>query len=44
MELWTCEVTGARKSHRLHGYLLTNGGTLFAQVPFDNPYLKVSSR
>lgn len=44
LNIWTCEVTGPRKSRRLHGYLLTNGGTLFAEMPFDNPYLKLLTR
>lgn len=39
LNIWTCEVTGPRKRRRLHGYLLTDKGELFAEVPFDNPYL-----
>jgi len=39
LNIWTCEVTGPRKSRRLHGYLLLDGNTLFSEVPFDNPHL-----
>jgi integrating conjugative element relaxase (TIGR03760 family) len=41
LNIWTCEVTGPRKSRRLHGYLLIDGGTLFADGAPDNPYLKL---
>jgi len=41
LNIWTCEVTGPRKSRRLHGYLLLDGSALFTEVPFDNPYLKL---
>jgi integrating conjugative element relaxase (TIGR03760 family) len=41
LNIWSCEVTGPRKSRRLHGYLLADGRALFVQVPFDNPYLKL---
>ncbi len=39
LNIWTCEVTGPRKSRRLHGYLLTSPDALFQEVPADNPYL-----
>jgi hypothetical protein len=39
LNIWTCEVTGLRKSRRLHGYLLIDGSALFAESPPDNPYL-----
>jgi len=42
LNIWTCEVTGPRKSRRLHGYLLTHGDTLFDDIPPDNPYLTLS--
>lgn len=38
LNIWTCEVTGPRKSRRLHGYLLSPEA-LFQEVPPDNPYL-----
>lgn len=41
LNIWTCEVTGARKSRRVHGYLLTDGQSIFAEVPADNPYLRL---
>jgi integrating conjugative element relaxase (TIGR03760 family) len=41
LNIWTCEVTGQRKSRRLHGYLLVDSSALFAETPFDNPYLKL---
>ncbi len=39
--IWTCEVTGPRKSRRLHGYLLREPSSLFDEVPPNNPYLSV---
>ncbi len=36
LNIWTCEVTGPRKSRRLHGYL-----SLFDTTPPNNPYLSV---
>jgi len=41
LNIWTCEVTGPRKSRRLHGYLLEDAGQLFAAMPPDNPYLSL---
>lgn len=41
LNLWTCEVTGPRKSRRLHGYLLANPKQLFDDMPPNNPYLSV---
>lgn len=42
LNIWTCEVTGPRKSRRLHGYLLALPSALFAEVPPDNPYLSLA--
>ncbi|WP_234265434.1 MobH family relaxase [Hydrogenophaga sp. NFH-34] len=39
LNIWTCEVTGPRKSRRLHGYLLQEPTLLFTEVPPNNPYL-----
>lgn len=39
LNIWTCEVTGPRKSRRLHGYLLLSADAVFDQMPLDNPYL-----
>jgi integrating conjugative element relaxase (TIGR03760 family) len=41
LNIWTCEVTGPRKSRRLHGYLLQDPKCLFEEIPPDNPYLSV---
>lgn len=41
LNIWTCEVTGPRKTRQLHGYLLTEPGSLFGDVPCDNPYLRL---
>lgn len=42
VNIWTCEVTGLRKSRKLHGYLLHDPSQLFAQVPPNNPFLSCS--
>ncbi|WP_251865475.1 MobH family relaxase [Achromobacter sp. Marseille-Q4962] len=42
LNIWTCDVTGPRKSRRLHGYLLAAPSALFAEVPPDNPYLSLA--
>lgn len=41
LNIWTCEVTGPRKSRRLHGYLLKAPGCLFSESPLNNPYLSL---
>jgi integrating conjugative element relaxase (TIGR03760 family) len=43
LNIWTCDVTGPRKSRRLHGYLLARPDALFGEVPPDNPYLRLAS-
>jgi hypothetical protein len=43
LNIWTCEVTGPRKSLRLHGYLLQSPSHLFDEIPPNNPYLTVSA-
>ena len=40
LNIWTCEVTGPRKSRRLHGYLLS-APSVFQEMPPDNPYLRL---
>jgi len=42
LSIWTCEVTGPRKSRRLHGYLLADGSVLFNEPLLNNPYLTLS--
>jgi integrating conjugative element relaxase (TIGR03760 family) len=39
LNVWQCKVEGPRKTRRLHGYVLEDPHTLFADVPRDNPYL-----
>ncbi|MBK3848978.1 MobH family relaxase [Stutzerimonas xanthomarina] len=41
LNIWTCEVTGPRKSRRLHGYLLADPRHLFEELPPNNPYLQL---
>ncbi|UDM06186.1 TraI domain-containing protein [Halomonas sp. NyZ770] len=41
LNIWTCEVTGPRKSRRLHGYLLEEPAHIFDTVPPNNPYLSL---
>ncbi|MGQ0697477.1 MAG: MobH family relaxase [Panacagrimonas sp.] len=41
LNIWICEVTGPRKSRRLHGYLFTDSASLFQETPPDNPYLRL---
>jgi len=41
LNIWTCEVTGPRKFHRLHGYLMTDAQVVFSELLHDNPYLSV---
>lgn len=43
LNIWSCEVTGPRKTRRLHGYLLKDPRLLFDDVPPNNPYLAVMS-
>lgn len=43
LNIWNCEVTGPRKSRRLHGYLLTSADSLFHETPPDNPYLRLAN-
>ncbi|MFG7103580.1 MobH family relaxase [Burkholderia pseudomallei] len=42
LNIWTCEVTGPRKSRRLHGYLLEAPVVVFQEQHIDNPYLVLS--
>lgn len=43
LNIWICEVTGPRKSRKLHGYLLLHPQQLFDEVPPNNPYLSLKS-
>ncbi|HDQ8934267.1 MAG: MobH family relaxase [Comamonas sp.] len=42
LNIWTCEVTGPRKSRRLHGYLLLEPRSIFNDQPPNNPFLKLA--
>jgi hypothetical protein len=42
LNIWTCTVTGPRKSRRLHGYLLEDPRLLLTDMPPNNPYLSIS--
>lgn len=39
LNIWVCQVTGPRKSRRLHGYLLNEPRHLINGLPPNNPYL-----
>lgn len=41
LNIWRCEVTGPRKSRRLHGYLLQDPSQFFSDMPVNNPYLSL---
>jgi len=41
LNIWTCNVTGPRKSRCLHGYMLNNADDLFDVRPDSNPYLSL---
>ncbi len=42
LNIWTCEVTGPRKSRKLHGYLLLEPCSIFSDEPPNNPFLKLA--
>ena len=42
LNIWTCEVTGPRKSRRLHGYLMEDASLVLTEVPPNNPYLSLT--
>jgi len=43
LNIWTCDVVGPRKSKQLRGYLLEDPRTIFNEVPFDNPSLRLKA-
>ncbi|MBY4674336.1 TraI domain-containing protein [Burkholderia multivorans] len=43
LNIFTCDVTGPRKSRRVHGYLLDDPARLFDSMPPDNPYLSLQT-
>ena len=42
LNIWTCEVTGPRKSRKLHGYLLLEPCSIFNDELANNPFLKLA--
>ena len=42
LNIWTCEVTGPRKSRKLHGYLLLEPSSIFSHESTNNPFLKLA--
>lgn len=42
LNIWTCEVTGPRKSRKLHGYLLLEPRAIFSDTLANNPFLKLT--
>ncbi len=41
LNIWTCQVTGPRRSRRLHGYLLKDPKDLMGGIALNNPYLQL---
>lgn len=41
LNIWTCEVSGARRTRRLHGYLLNESMGLMNDLALNNPHLKI---
>ncbi|QXI09157.1 MobH family relaxase [Pseudomonas zeae] len=41
LNIWTCEVSGGRRTRRLHGYLLKSPGGMMNDLALNNPYLKL---
>lgn len=42
LNIWTCAVTGPRKSRKLHGYLLLEPSSIFIDEPPNNPFLELA--
>ena len=43
MNIWTCEVKGPRKTRRVHGYLLDKPELIMPEIPFNNPFLALTT-
>lgn len=41
LNIFTCETTGARRSKKLHGYLLIDPKIVFSDLPPNNPHLRL---
>lgn len=44
LNIWSCTVTGPRKTRRLHGYLLEDPTQVFSDIPAKKPYLNLISQ
>jgi integrating conjugative element relaxase, PFL_4751 family len=42
LNIWTCIVTGPRKTRRVHGYLLLEPTRVLPEMTHNNPYLELS--
>jgi len=42
LNIWTCTVTGPRRTRRVHGYLLLEPARVIPEITHNNPYLAVS--
>jgi len=42
LNIWTCTVTGPRRTRRVHGYLLLEPAQVIPEITHNNPYLAVS--
>jgi len=43
LNIWTCKVSGPRKSRRVHGYLLDKPERVMPDIPFNNPFLALTT-
>lgn len=43
LNIWTCKVSGPRKTRKVHGYLLDKPELVMPEVPFNNPFLTVEN-
>jgi len=43
LNIWTCVVSGPRKTRKLYGYLLDKPELIMPEIPFNNPYLSLSN-
>lgn len=41
LNIWTCKVSGPRKTRQVHGYLLLQPELVIPDIPFNNPYLSI---
>nr|WP_306099160.1 DNA-binding domain-containing protein [Pseudomonas sp. RGB] len=41
LNIWTCEVSGGRRTRRLHGYLLKSPDGMMNDLALNNTYLKL---